>query len=479
MLARMTTPAAPASGAAALAFPDGFLWGAATAAFQIEGSTTADGRRDSIWDVFARQPGAVLGGDTGDPACDHYRRHRDDVALMADLGLRAYRFSVAWPRVRPDGRTVNQAGLDFYRRLVDELLEAGIAPWLTLYHWDLPQVLEDEGGWTSRDTAFRFADYTETVVDALGDRVPTWTTLNEPWCSSLLGYAAGVHAPGRTDPRAAVAAVHHLHLAHGLGVQAVRAASSEVRVGVTHNLYEVVPDSGSPADVDAARRVDGLQNRLWLDPVLRGAYPADVVEDLAPFGFAEHVRDGDLELIGAPIDVLGLNMYSSHRIRAGEPTDGPTPNVGAEHAREVDRGLPRTAMGWEIDPSSLTRLLLRLQAEYPGTPVVITENGSAWEDEVSADGAVHDPDRVAYLDAHLRAVHAAIKGGADVRGYLAWSLMDNFEWAFGYSKRFGLVRVDYDTQRRTVKDSALYYRDVVAAGGLPAEPPVQGCGRQG
>ena len=477
MLPCMTTPSADPT---ALTFPEGFLWGAATAAFQIEGATTEDGRTDSIWDVFARQPGAVHEGHTGDPACDHYHRYPQDVALMKDLGLQAYRFSVSWPRVRPDGGAVNQAGLDFYSRLVDELLGAGIRPWLTLYHWDLPQALEEAGGWTNRDTAHRFAEYTQTVFDALGDRVPTWTTLNEPWCSSLLGYGAGVHAPGRTDPRAAVAAVHHLHLAHGLGVQVLRAASSTIEIGVTHNLYEITPDSDSPEDLDAARRIDGLQNRLWLDPVLKGAYPADVLEDLAPLGFSEHVQDGDLELIGAPVDVLGINVYSSHRVKAGERTanPGPSANPGSEHVEFVDRGLPKTGMGWEIDPAGFTRLLQRLRDDYPGTPVVITENGSAWEDEVSADGAVHDVDRVLYLDQYLRAIHAAIEDGADVRGYLAWSLMDNFEWAFGYDKRFGIVRVDYDTQVRTVKDSGKYFAAAIAANGLPAQPPAAEYGQQ-
>ena len=301
-------------------FPDHFAWGAATASFQIEGSTHADGRTDSIWDTFCRRPGAVVGGDTGETACDHYRRMADDVALMADLGLDTYRFSVAWPRVRPDAGAVNAAGIDFYSRLVDTLLEHDIEPWVTLYHWDLPQTLEDSGGWTNRDTAYRFADYTATVFDALGDRVPTWTTLNEPWCSALLGYNAGVHAPGRTEPRAAVAAVHHLLLAHGLGMEVLRAGGAE-QAGITLNLWPFEaahPDD--PAEVEVARLLDGLQNRIFLDPILRGEYPADVRAHLGPFGIDDHIVDGDLELIGAPIDVLGVNYYTTTQIEARPPS---------------------------------------------------------------------------------------------------------------------------------------------------------------
>ncbi len=303
-----STTTSPAATAGAKRFPAGFLWGAATAAFQVEGSTTADGRTDSIWDAFARRPGAILGGHTGEPAADHYRRMPDDVALMAELGLTTYRFSVAWPRVRPDGGAVEQRGLDFYRRLVDELLAHGVTPWVTLYHWDLPQALEDRGGWTSRDTAHRFAEYADTVHEALGDRAPYWTTLNEPWCSALLGYASGEHAPGRVEPRAAVAATHHLLLAHGLAGAAIRARDPRSALGITLNFSPVdAVDPADPVDVEAARRIDGLHNRLFLDPVARGAYPTDVAADLEPFGFGDHVRDGDLELIAAPIALHGVN----------------------------------------------------------------------------------------------------------------------------------------------------------------------------
>ena len=455
-----------------MTFPVGFSWGTATASFQIEGATQADGRTDSIWDTFCRVPGAITDGHTGEPACDHYRRMPDDVALMADLGLDTYRFSVAWPRVRPDGGAVNPAGLDFYSRLVDELLAHDIRPWVTLYHWDLPQTLEDAGGWTNRDTAYRFAEYTSSVYEALGDRVPTWTTLNEPWCSAFLGYAAGVHAPGRTEPRAAVAAVHHLLLAHGLGIEALRAGGAE-QVGITLNFNPVTaahPDD--PADADLVRRLDGLHNRVFLDPIVRGEYPADVAADLAPYGLDDHIRDGDLDVIGAPIDVLGVNYYSTSHVEARPPTPGQEElealpwTVGIEAARNVSRGLPRTAMGWEIEADGLRRLLVRLHTEYPGTPLVITENGSAWDDTVGADGEVDDPERVEYLRDHLAAAHAAIVEGVDLRGYLAWSLLDNFEWAFGYGKRFGIVRVDYDTQVRTPKSSAKFYADIARRNAL-------------
>jgi beta-glucosidase len=460
------TASSPTTSRSTLTFPEGFSWGTATASFQIEGATDVDGRTDSIWDTFCRVPGAIAGGHTGEPACDHYRRMPEDVALMADLGLDTYRFSVAWPRVRPDGGAVNPAGVDFYSRLVDELLEHGISPWVTLYHWDLPQTLEDAGGWTNRDTASRFAEYVATVYDALGDRVPTWTTFNEPWCSAFLGYAAGAHAPGRSEPRAAVAAIHHLLLAHGLGIEVLRAAGAE-RVGITLNLTPCSaahPDD--PADADVLRRIDGLYNRVFLDPIFRGEYPADVAEDLAPFGLGDHVRDGDLALIGAPIDVLGVNYYSTAHVEAQPPTPGEEDlqalpwAVGVDVVRNVSRGLPRTAMGWEIEPDGLRRLLVRLHTEYPGTPLVITENGSAWDDAVSPDGTVDDRERVEYLRTHLAAAHAAIDEGVDLRGYLAWSLLDNFEWAYGYYKRFGIVRVDYDTQLRTPKSSAKVYAEI-------------------
>jgi beta-glucosidase len=452
--------------------PADFLLGVATAAYQIEGAAAEDGRGPSIWDTFAHTPGKVRGGDTGDVACDHYHRYREDVRLMADLGVRAYRFSVSWPRVQPGGRGPgNQAGLDFYRRLVDELLDHGILPWLTLYHWDLPQPLEDAGGWPARDTAGRFAEYAQLVHAALGDRVRHWTTLNEPWCSAFLGYGSGNHAPGRQDPAGAVRAAHHLMLGHGLAVQALRAADPDVEAGVTLNLYAVSPQSDSPGDADAARRIDGLANRFFLDPVLLGRYPADVVNDLREVTDFGHVRDGDLAVVATPLSMLGINYYSRYVVAEAEqeataapaqtsqywrkPTDWP----GSEQVRFVRRGLPVTAMDWEIDAPGLVEVLCRVATEYPRLPLYVTENGAAFADQPGPDGAVDDPDRVAYLSEHVAACRRAIQMGVPLQGYFAWSLLDNFEWAWGYSRRFGLVYVDYATQQRIPKSSAYWFRD--------------------
>ena len=471
----MTTPTTIAAPAPAdtgpLAFPPGFRWGTATASYQIEGSEAADGRSPSIWDTFSRVPGAVVGGDTGAVACDHYRRMPEDVALLSDLGVGWYRFSVSWPRVRPDGRAPNPAGLGFYDRLVDELLGRGVSPWLTLYHWDLPQALEDAGGWTTRDTAERFVEHAVTVHEALGDRVPVWTTLNEPWCSAFLGYTAGTHAPGRREGAAGLRAAHHLMLAHGMAATELRARGAE-DVGITLNLTVADPaDPDDPADVDAARRVDALHNRLFLDPLTGAGYPADLLADTEHLGWTGVVHDGDLETIAAPIDLLGVNYYHGDAV-SGRPDDDPDglpgPFVAAEPLSMPKRGLPLTAMGWEVQPEGLTRLLVRLHERHPGLPLVVTENGAAYDDVVGPDGRVDDLDRLAFLDQHLRAVHAAVEAGADVRGYFAWSLLDNFEWAEGYAKRFGLVHVDYATQRRTPKASAHWYAEVCRTGLLPA-----------
>ena len=460
---------------AGLEFPPGFAWGVSTAAFQIEGATDVDGRSDSIWDTFCRVPGAVVGGDDGTVAADHYRRYREDVALMRRLNLDSYRFSVAWPRVRPDGGAVNQQGLDFYSRLVDELLEAGVKPWLTLYHWDLPQALEDEGGWTSRDTAYRFVEYALSVHDALGDRVPVWTTLNEPWCSAFLGYAGGQHAPGRRDPGAAMRAAHHLLLAHGLAATELRRRDPALSLGISLNLTHPEPaDPADDADRDAARRIDGMHNRVFLDPLLEGRYPADVLADTETLGWYDVVRDGDLEVISAPIDVLGVNYYhgsavSGHargdvvglgQVYPERPTGSPF--VSAEHVTFPTRHLPVTDMGWEVQPWGLRDLLLRLHKDYRLPPVAITENGAAYRDQVTAEGTVEDRDRIAYIDSHLRAVREAMESGVDVCGYFVWSLLDNFEWAFGYGKRFGLIYVDYATQTRIPKASATWYAAVAA-----------------
>ena len=466
-----------------LSFPDGFVWGAATAAYQVEGAVDADGRTPSIWDTFTRVPGAVVDGDTGDVACDHYRRMPDDVALMKELGLGSYRFSVAWPRVRPDGGPVNQAGLDFYRRLVDELLTAGISPWLTLYHWDLPQALEDAGGWTHRDTAHRFVDYALSVYDAVGDRVPTITTLNEPWCSAFLGHTGGQHAPGRQEGAAGLVAAHHLLLGHGLVVQALREQGATTDLGITLNFTVADPhDPDDPVDRDAARRVDGLHNRLFLDAVLRGRYPADVLDDTADLTFAgrpwqDAVRDGDLALIGSPIDVLGVNYYHGDAV-SGRPHPRPVDDVrhpvrtvespfpGTATIEFPRRGLPLTGLGWEVQPEGLTRLLVRIRDEYAAPPMYVTENGAAYADTV-VDGRVDDPERRDYVEAHLRAVHAAMEQGVDVRGFYQWSLLDNFEWAYGYGQRFGIVYVDYATQERIPKTSARYYGTVASTGVVP------------
>jgi beta-glucosidase len=450
-------------------FPAGFRWGGATAAYQIEGAATEDGRGPSIWDVFARTPGAVRNGETGDVACDHYHRFREDVKLMADLGLTSYRFSVSWPRVQPGGSgPANQAGLDFYRRLVDELRSHGIEPWLTLYHWDLPQPLEEAGGWPVRDTAARFAEYAELVHGALGDRVDRWITLNEPWCSSFLGYGSGVHAPGRRDRASAVRAAHHLLLGHGLAVQAIQAARPGTEIGYAPNLYAVSPQTDSPADADAARRIDGLANRIILDPVLRGSYPDDVRADLIEAGVTDfgYVREGDLATIANPGTFLAFNYYTRYVVAAGTEPQLPSPWPGSEQVRFVTRGLPVTAMGWEIDAQGLAETLLRLHREYPPRPLFLTENGAAFEDPVGPDGQVHDQDRIAFLDAHLSACHEAIAAGVPLGGYFIWSLLDNYEWAQGFSKRFGIVHVDYPTQQRTPKASAGWYTRVIRRNGL-------------
>ncbi len=444
-------------------FPDGFLFGSATSAYQIEGAVAEDGRQESIWDVFCRVPGAIEGGEDGTVACDHYHRYAADAKLLGELGMNAYRFSVCWPRVL-DGDTVIPAGMDFYSRLVDELLANGVEPWLTLYHWDLPAALP--GGWTNRDTAKRFVDYALAVHERLGDRVRTWTTLNEPWCSSFLSYAAGEHAPGLTDPVASIRAAHHLLLAHGWATQALRDADPSATLGITLNFTPALPASDSAADRDLARRVDGTANRFFVEPIFTGRYPADVLDDLAEIWPDDLVAEEDLAAIRTPIDVLGVNYYTTNVFRAGEPS-GPTAHVSAPEAVQVLRDdLPVTAMGWEIDPGGLRNLLTWLHTGYTGAarvPMVITENGAAFDDVVEADGTVNDVDRIDFLRRHLAAVREAMDAGADVRGYLAWSLMDNFEWAWGYAKRFGLVRVDADLNR-VPKASARWFGDVARTG---------------
>ena len=458
------------------AFPADFLFGAATAAYQIEGAAHEDGRTDSIWDAFSRIPGAVVNAENGDVACDHYHRYAGDVAVMKELGLQTYRFSTSWSRVRPDNGPVNPQGIDFYSRLVDELLEADIKPWLTLYHWDLPQALEEKGGWANRDTAELFRDYALSVHDVLGDRVGVWTTLNEPWCSAFVGYTAGVHAPGRQSKTDGLAAGHHLLLGHGLAVQALRERDPGLQLGITLNLTVAKPvDPARPGDVDAARRIDGQLNRFFLDPIFRGSYPADLLDDVAHLGFTDLVRDGDLAQISQPLDTFGVNYYNGSLVSdrpttsaqlSHDPTNRATssPFPAADGVFNHPQGLPVTAMDWEVQPDGLRELLVRIGAEYTGTTVklYVTENGAAYNDTVEADGSVNDLERAEFLRLHLDAILDAIDTGVNVYGYFYWSLMDNYEWAWGYHKRFGIVRVDYDTLERTPKLSAQKYKAIIA-----------------
>jgi beta-glucosidase len=454
----------------AIRFPDGFLWGAATSSFQVEGAVHQDGRGPSIWDTQCHDTTLVRDGHTGDVAADHYNRWEDDVEMMAELGLKAYRFSVAWPRIQPTGTgPANQAGIDFYSKLVDRLLEKGISPAATIFHWDLPQALEDVGGWPARDTAYRFADYAAIIFAALHDRVPMWATLNEPWCSSLLGYADPSHAPGHSDPVEAVRAIHHLNLAHGLAVKAMREIDPGPQQGVVLNPtpIHVVGDDPDGAAADGARRYDALRNRVWEEPMFLGRYPGDAIADLAAFGGLP-VEEGDLELIAQPLDWLGVNYYNDDFLRA-VPGGAWAATPGMHDAAGFAPGPEHTDMGWPITPDGLRVMMVEKAAKYANLPpIYITENGCAYDDPV-VDGACHDPRRVKYLDAHIRAVHAAIDEGVDVRGYFQWSLMDNFEWSHGYHKRFGMVHVDYDTLARTPKDSAYWYRDVIARNGLEAD----------
>jgi len=438
-------------------FPHDFLWGVATAAYQIEGAVAEDGRGPSVWDTFCATPGKIRDGHTGDVATDHYHRWREDVALMAELGLTAYRFSIAWPRVQPGGTgPANPAGLDFYERLTDALLAAGITPVPTLYHWDLPQPLEDSGGWLARDTAYRFADYAALAAGRLADRIGLWITLNEPFVVTAFGYALGIHAPGRALMLGALPAAHHQLLGHGLAMSALRAAGAG-RVLLANNYSPAWPASDSPADLAATNAYDLLHNRLFTDPVLLGSYP-----DLTPLGVAggalDCVRDGDLALIASPVDALGVNYYNPTRLSA--LPDSPLP-----FQLEPITGYPVTAFGWPVVPAGLTELLTTLRDRYGAVlpPLYVTENGCSADDAPGQDGAVADPSRICYLDGHIRAVHEAIGAGVDVRGYFAWTFCDNFEWSEGFHQRFGLVYTDLATQRRIPKSSFAWYRDLIAA----------------
>jgi beta-glucosidase len=452
-----------------LRFPEGFLWGAATAAYQIEGAPDADGKGPSIWDTFTHTPGKVFHGETGDIACDSYHRYPEDIDLLKQLGLGAYRLSLSWPRIKPDGRgAVNAKGIDYYNRVIDALLESGVAPVVTLYHWDLPQALQDLGGWANRDIADWFAELAAIAGEAFGDRVPKWITLNEPWVVAHVGYRVGRHAPGLHDAAQAVAANHHLLLAHGQAVSALRASrAGSAEVGITLNL--TVERPVTPEAAAHAAELEARQNAVYLDQIFRGRYPEllDGDASYSPAAVPGLVRDGDFGVIGAPLDFLGVNFYSPHYVGLlrpdGEPRRGETVTGPRTVSIQPD-GLPVTAMNWLVEPSSLRELLTRVVAPVTGSlPVYITENGSAWPDYVTQDGQVHDYERIAYLRGHLAALHAAIADGVPVKGYFAWSLLDNFEWAEGYAKRFGLAFVDFGTQRRILKRSGEFYASVVTA----------------
>lgn len=443
-----------------LSFPDGFLWGAATSAYQIEGAVAEGGRGESIWDRYCRTPGAVENGDTGDVACDHYHRWREDVRLMQELGVRAYRLSISWPRIIPDGTgEVNREGVAHYRALLKELHDAGITPMVTLYHWDLPQALQERGGWENRDTVEQFDRYAQVCFEEFGDLVPHWCTINEPSCVSLEGNLYGNHAPGKRELGTALTVAHNVLLAHGRAVERYRATGQQGKIGIVLNLTHVESASDAREDLAAARRFDGHVNRWFLDPVFRGSYPDDMV---AWYGKdAPEVTEGDMETISAPTDFLGVNYYFRQVIR-----DGPEGPVDAEG---VPQGGEHTDIGWEVYPEGIHDILARIPTEYRDIPLYVTENGAAINDRVDADGGVHDTRRISYLQQHLTQVHRSIEDGADVRGYFAWSLMDNFEWALGYSQRFGLVHVDYTTQERTPKDSAHWYSDVIEHNGVKVE----------
>jgi beta-glucosidase len=448
------------------AFPKSFLLGAATSSYQIEGATEADGRGVSIWDTFAARPGAIIDGTDGRVACDHYHRFREDVELMRRLGLESYRFSIAWPRVLPSGcGSVNTRGLDFYERLVDALLAANIQPFVTLYHWDLPQALQDQGGWAARDTARAFVEYADVVTRRLGDRVRYWFTHNEPWCTAMHGHVHGVHAPGIRDWLIGLYAAHHVLLSHGWAVPVMRANAAGAELGIVLNLTHCEPASSSAEDRDACRKKDGTYNRWYLDPVFARGYPADVIADHVARGTLKDetlpfVEDGDLAAIAVETDFLGVNYYTRDRITvdaAGEP-------VSAKPEREV------TDIGWEIYADGLRTLLLRLRDEYAPKRMYITENGAAYHTRPDASGRVHDVERKRYLHAHLGAVLGAYRAGAPLAGYFVWSLLDNYEWAEGYTQRFGVVWVDYETQQRIPKESAHWYRELIRTRLLPPLP---------
>lgn len=448
------TPQADPEATLGLTFPTGFVWGAATSAYQIEGATKEDGRGESVWDTFCREPGRVRNGDTGDVAADHYHRYQSDLDLIKSLGLHSYRFSIAWPRVMPNGDSqVNQRGLDFYRRLVDGLHERGVQPMATLFHWDLPQALQDRGGWESRDTAYRFAEYASVVFAALGHDVPVWLTINEPKTVVQNGYLWGIHAPGLVDPEAAYVAAHHLALAHGLAVHEFRAAGIPNRIGPALNLHPTYAADDSEAAQAAAVLADGYENRIYLDPIFRGSYPADVLADLGPDSrLAKVILDGDLEVISAPIDMLAVQYYCPLYVNA---------------AGEMVKRWPTSQAYWQqIYPDGMFDILTRVTRDYGPVPISITENGLPCFDELGPEDTVDDVARVTFLRDHFAAAHRAISAGVPLESYHVWSLLDNFEWQQGYAERWGLVYVDYPTQRRILKRSARWYQGVIARNGI-------------
>jgi len=440
-------------------FPEGFLWGAATAAYQIEGAVEEDGRGPSIWDTFSHTPGAVINGDTGDHACDHYHRWEKDLDLLSDLGVGSYRFSVAWPRIVPTGSgAINAKGLDFYDRLVDALVDRQIQPMVTLYHWDLPQGLQDVGGWVNRDTTDRFVDYVRAVHDRLGDRVPYWLTLNEPYCSAIVGHLEGRHAPGIRDEAKAVTAIHHLLLAHGKAVQALRADGVTGKVGITCNLTSPHPASENAADLDAAARLDLHENRMFLDPLFRGSYPDDAAAHYKGVTDFPFVQDGDLETISEPLDFFGINYYERHLVT----TDPADPVRGWTRVPDPKP----TAVGIGVHPEGLREVLERVSADYTDLPLFVTETGICLHDYVDPEEQVKDDQRVEFFDSHIRAAHQAIQNGVNLAGFFPWSLMDNYEWAWGYAYRFGMYYVDYATQERIPKRSAQWFSKITRANGI-------------
>lgn len=442
-----------------LTFPLQFYWGTATASYQIEGGWNEDGKGESIWDTFSHTPGKIRDGSTGDVACDHYHRWKEDVALMKEIGCNAYRFSISWPRVIPKGKgKVNPLGLSFYDRLVDALLEANITPFITLYHWDLPQALQDEGGWANRDTAYYFAEYASVIAHKLGDRVKHWITHNEPWVVAWIGYGWGEHAPGIRNEKVAIQVSHHLLLSHGLAVEVLRDISPDSEVGITLNLSPIHPASDSEEDKLAASRQDGFLNRWFLDPVFRGHYPPDILELFS--ANAPKVMPGDMAIIARRVDFVGINYYSRGIVRFN-PKAGPLQAEGV-----APEGAEFTEMGWEIYPPGIYEIIMRVWKDYHPKKIYITENGAAFADEIAPDGGVHDPKRIDYLREHFIQAHRAIEEGANLCGYFIWTLMDNFEWAHGFTKRFGIVYTDYPTQRRIMKDSALWYKNVIKENGV-------------